>query len=95
MFNCSDESPDTSDATAELYFQSSKLETVPLENSLDFFKELNSKQLAKKAVNIGIDLKIDLSSLEQVAITDTDAKLNIATATTGLEGVETEILQIK
>ncbi|TCN60530.1 hypothetical protein D0809_01385 [Flavobacterium circumlabens] len=28
-------------------------------------------------------------------VTDTDAKLNIATATTGLEGVETEILQIK
>jgi hypothetical protein len=76
MLNCSDESHDASAATTELDFQSAKLETVPLENSLDFFKELNSKQLAKKAINNDIDLKIHLSSLEQVDVTDTDAKLN-------------------
>ncbi|QSB26763.1 hypothetical protein [Flavobacterium sp. CLA17] len=95
MFNCSDEPRDTSDAIAELDFQSPQLEAVPLEKSFDFFNELNNEQLNKKAVDTYIDLKIDLSSLEQVVITDTDAKLNIVTATTGLEGVETEILQIK
>ncbi|WP_127337715.1 hypothetical protein [Flavobacterium cupreum] len=95
MLNCSDESHDSSVARAELDFQSAQLETVPLEKSFDFFNELNNEQINKKAVDANIDLKIDLSSLEQVAITDTDAKLNIATATTGLEGVETEILQIK
>ncbi|MFV5684057.1 hypothetical protein ACM55I_01270 [Flavobacterium sp. GB2R13] len=36
-----------------------------------------------------------MASLEQVDITDTDAKLNIASATTKFEGVETEILQIE
>lgn len=95
MFNCSDESHDTRAATTELDLRSAKLETVPLEKSFDFFNELNNEQLNKKAENTTIALKIDLSSLEQVVITNTDAKLNIATATTGLEGVETEILQIK
>ncbi|WP_230699725.1 hypothetical protein [Flavobacterium sp. ENC] len=95
MLNCSDESHDSTAARTELDFQSAQLETVPLKKSFDFFNELNNEQINKKAVDVNIDLKIDLSSLEQVAITDTDAKLNIATATTGLEGVETQILQIK
>lgn len=83
MFNCTSESPDNSVKEAKLDFQSTQLEIVPLEKSLDYFKELNSKQLAKKGLNNNdIDLEIDLSSLEQVDVTDTDAKLNIATATT-------------
>jgi hypothetical protein len=40
-------------------------------------------------------LEIDVESLEQVDITNTDAKLNIASATTKFEGVETEFLQIE
>ncbi|WP_166920723.1 hypothetical protein [Flavobacterium poyangense] len=72
------------------------LKTVTLEKSLDFFKELNRKQLTSRRVDVAdIGLEIDLSTLEQIDITDTDAKLNIASAKTNLEGVETEILQIE
>lgn len=38
---------------------------------------------------------IDIESLEQVDLTNTDAKLNVATATTKFKSVETEFLQIE
>lgn len=70
--------------------------TVGLEKSLDFFKEVNRKQSTGKRADVAaIGLEIDLATLEQIDITDTEAKLNIASARTNLEGVETEILQIE
>lgn len=93
MLSCNtDESQDMNIASTTKSITSSELKTVTLKKSLDFFKELNDKQLTKK--NLGTDeigLKIDLESLEQIDITDTDAKINIADATTKFEGVVTEI----
>lgn len=40
-------------------------------------------------------MKIDVESLEQVDLTNTDAKLNIASATTIFDGVQMEIFQIE
>jgi len=96
LFSCSSEPHDDAILKEKLGTQSNELKTVPLENSLNFFKKLNSNQLTKRdSDTTGIGLVIDLESLEQVDVTDTDAKLNIASATTEFEGVETEILQIE
>lgn len=42
-----------------------------------------------------IQLVIDVETLEQIDLTNSDAKINIAQASTGLEGVESEFLQIE
>lgn len=64
-----------------------ELQTFPLKESLAFFKELNNKQLTgRNSDHGGVDLKIDLKSLEQIELTNTTAKLNIANTTTNLEG---------
>lgn len=83
LFSCSNEPHDDTILKQKLNSHTSELKTVPLENSLDFFKKLNNSQLTKRdADTTGIGLVIDLESLEQVDVTDTDAKLNIASATT-------------
>ena len=68
-----------------------------MESTLDFFNSLNSTNRLSRTsgdqTNIG--LEIDIASLEQVDITNTDAKLNIANATTKFDNVETQILQIE
>jgi hypothetical protein len=96
LFNCSNESIDDNVIMNPLDSQSNNLKTVPLENSLNFLKKLNSDRLTNRGlISNDIGLKIDIESLEQVDITNTDAKLNIASATTKFEGVETEFLQIE
>lgn len=96
LFSCSNESIDDNVIINKLDSQSSNLKTVPLENSLNFLKKLNSDRLTNRGlISNDIGLKIDIESLEQVDITNTDAKLNIASATTKFEGVETEFLQIE
>ncbi|CAN1570378.1 hypothetical protein MCETHM1_03164 [Flavobacteriaceae bacterium] len=94
LFSCSDESHDDTIITDPLGSQPDNLKTVPLENTLNFLKKLNNDRLTKRVSN-DIGLEIDVESLEQVDITNTDAKLNIASATTKFEGVETEFLQIE
>lgn len=96
LFNCSNESHDDDIIMDTLDSQSDNLKTVPLENSLNFLKKLNSNRLTSKGLNSNdIGLKIDVESLEQVDLTNTDAKLNIASATTIFDGVQTEIFQIE
>lgn len=96
LFNCSNESHNDDIIMDTLDSQSDNLKTVPLENSLTFFKKLNSNRLTSKGlINNDIGLEIDIESLEQVDLTNTDAKLNIASATTIFDGVETEIFQIE
>ena len=96
LFNCSNESIDDNVMMNQLDSQSNNLKTVPLENSLNFLKKLNSNRLTSKGlISNDIGLEIDIESLEQIDITNTDAKLNIASATTKFEGVETEFLQIE
>ncbi|MNQ65316.1 hypothetical protein D3C85_797690 [compost metagenome] len=96
LFNCSNDSHDDNVITAKLNSQSSKLGTVPIENSLKFFEKLNNKQLTKRNLDSDdINLEIDLETIQQVDITNTEAKINIATATTKFSNVETEILQIE
>ena len=81
----------------ELNLQESELKTVPIENSMSFFKTINNNTLSKSVAkgNNDIGLKIDIESLEQVALTNTDAKLTIANASTKIENIETQILQIE
>jgi hypothetical protein len=98
LLNCSNESQDDDDNVIMDTFdsQSDNLKTVPLENSLNFLKKLNSDRLTNRGlISDDIGLKIDIESLEQIDIANTDAKLNIASATTKFEGVETEFLQIE
>jgi hypothetical protein len=70
---------------------------VPIENSMSFFKTIHNNTLSKSVAkgNNDIGLKIDIESLEQVALTNTDAKLTIANASTKIENIETQILQIE
>ncbi|MEO8532715.1 MAG: hypothetical protein ABI441_03145 [Flavobacterium sp.] len=69
------------------YFQ-----TVPFEESMNYLKDFQKQQSTQKKSNF--NLRIDFDSFEQVDITDTDAKLTIVKATTGLKNVDSSILQI-
>jgi len=97
LFNCSDDIQEDNTLSEELNLQEDDLSTVPLESTLDFFNSLNTTNRLSRTSgdqnNIG--LEIDIASLEQVDISDTDAKLNIANATTKFDNVETQILQIE
>lgn len=96
LFNCTNESDYLEDVVSYKNSQSDGLKTVPLENSIRFLQKLNSKQLTSKGIiSSDINLHIDIESLEQVDLTNTDAKLNVANATTKFKGVETEFLQIE
>jgi hypothetical protein len=97
LFNCSDDFQEDNALSEELNLQKDDLSTVPLESTLDFFNSLNTTNRLNRVSgdqnNIG--LEIDIASLEQVDISDTDAKLNIANATTKFDNVETQVLQIE
>ncbi|MGZ0016704.1 hypothetical protein [Yeosuana sp. AK3] len=93
--NCNNE-PLEKDSYIKAIQERDGLNTVPLDHSLDFFAKLNSKTTNKNTKDKNdIDLNIDLSSLRQVDITNTNAKLNIADATTKFDNIETQILQIE
>tara|TARA_B110000208_G_scaffold24728_3_gene31832 strand:+ start:1341 stop:2729 length:1389 start_codon:yes stop_codon:yes gene_type:complete len=93
FYNCSNED---GIITEELNIQEDGLSTIPLESSLDFFKTINSNELSKhsKGKN-SIDLEIDLETLEQIDVSDTNAKVNIANASTKFDNLETQVLQIE
>ena len=92
LWNC-----EKNETLEELNLQESELKTVPIENSMSFFKTIHNNTLSKSVAkgNNDISLKIDIESLEQVALTNTDAKLTIANASTKIENIETQILQIE
>lgn len=95
LFNCTSDSQ-SDRVVANENSKSSALTTVPIENSLIFFQKLNKKQLTNRNLDSDdINLEIDLETVQQVDITNTEAKINIATATTKFSNVETEILQIE
>ena len=97
LFNCSDDVQEDNPLSEDQSLQEDDLSTVPLESTLDFFNSLNTTNRLNRVSgdqnNIG--LEIDIASLEQVDISDTDAKLNIANATTKFDNVETQVLQIE
>ena len=93
-FNCSKEVVDNT-SLEESNLEQSGLTTVPIENSLEFFKSVNLNEQSKKQKGINsIDVNIEIETLEQITLTNTDAKLNIAKATTKYKDVETQVLQI-
>ena len=97
LYTCSDDLQEDNFVSEASNLQEDDLSTVPLESTLDFFSSLNTTNMLSRTssdqTNIG--LEIDLESLEQVDLTNTDAKLNIANATTKFEHIETQILQIE
>ena len=96
LFNCTSESDDENVKIDTLNSQNNELQTVTLQNSIDFFENLNNNKLTKKSkLSNDINLKIDIESLKQVDITNTNSKLNIADATTKFADVKTQILQIE
>jgi len=96
LFNCTSVIDDDENVINTKITQSDNLKTVPLNNSIRFLKQIKSKKLTSKGiVSNDIDLNIDIESLEQVDLTNTDAKLNVAPATTKFKSVETEFLQIE
>ena len=96
LFNCTSVIDDDENVINTKITQSDNLKTVPLNNSIRFLKQIKSKKLTSKGiVSNDIDLNIDIESLEQVDLTNTDAKLNVASATTKFKTVETEFLQIE
>lgn len=96
LFNCTSESDYKEDVINKKNSQSDGLKTFPLENSISFLRKFKTNQLSRKSlINSDISLNIDIESLEQVDLTNTDAKLNVASATTKFKGVETEFLQIE
>ena len=96
LFNCTSVIDNDENVIKTKITQTYNLKTVPLNNSIRFLKQINNKKLTSKGiVSSDIDLYIDIESLEQVDLTNTDAKLNVATATTKFKSVETEFLQIE
>ena len=96
LFNCTSVIDNDENVINTKITQTDNLKTVPLNNSIRFLKQINNKKLTSKGiVSSDIDLYIDIESLEQVDLTNTDAKLNVATATTKFKSVETEFLQIE
>lgn len=96
LFNCTSVIDNDENVINNKITQTDNLKTVPLNNSIRFLKQINNKKLTSKGiVSSDIDLYIDIESLEQVDLTNTDAKLNVATATTKFKSVETEFLQIE
>lgn len=70
------------------------LQTVPIEETLSILS--SQLEMAKGSTNKNsIDLNIDLQSLKQVDLTNTEAKLNIVDASTKFKNVETQVLQIR
>lgn len=64
LFNFTSESDDENVKGDTLNFQNDKLQTVPLKNSIYFFKNLNNNNLSKKSkLSNDINLKIDMESL--------------------------------
>lgn len=96
LLNCTSESDDENVKINTLNSQKNQLQTVTLQKSIDFFRNLNNNNLSKKSkLSNDINLKIDIESLRQVDITNTNSKLNIAAATTKFADVKTQILQIE
>ncbi len=92
--NCEKESLDSPITDFVEQTTSSGIKTVPLEQTLAFLNTHQKKNKSSKNGN-SINLNIDLESLRQVDITKTNAKLNIANATTKFDNVETQVLQIE
>ena len=70
------------------------LQTVPIEETLSILS--SHLEMAKgSTIKNSIDLNIDLQSLKQVDLTNTEAKLNIVDASTKFKNVKTQILQIQ
>ncbi|WP_291870499.1 hypothetical protein [Maribacter sp.] len=96
LFNCSHEIKEDNTLIEKINLQEDGLSTVPLKNTIDYFNTLNlANKLNKGTDKNGIDLKIDVESLNQVDLSNTEAKLNIADATTKFDNVETQVLQIE
>ncbi|MCC9016726.1 hypothetical protein [Flavobacterium lipolyticum] len=69
------------------------LKTVSATESVTFLKDFQQQQSTQK--NANFNLTIDFQSIEQIDITDTDAKLTVVKAETGLDNVDSSILQIR
>ncbi|MFH6988892.1 hypothetical protein ACHRVW_14210 [Flavobacterium collinsii] len=69
------------------------LKSVPVTESVAFLKDFQQQQSTQK--NANFNLTIDFKSIEQIDITDTDAKLTVVKAETGLDNVDSSILQIR
>jgi len=86
------------DNAEELSYETNsfKLTTVSKENTINFLRKFNrdhSKNRKMSSTEFQVD--IDIETLEQIEITNSDAKINIANASAGLAGVESEFLQIE
>lgn len=69
------------------------LKTVAVTEAVAFLKDFQQQQSTQK--NANFNLTIDFKSIQQIDITDTDAKLTVVKAETGLDNVESSILQIR
>ncbi|MCC9019615.1 hypothetical protein [Flavobacterium lipolyticum] len=69
------------------------LKTIAVTESVAFLKDFQQQQSTQK--NANFNLTIDFKSIQQIDITDTDAKLTVVKAETGLDNVDSSILQIR
>ncbi len=73
--------------------QETDFETVSIAESTAFFKELKNSKAFKEGNDI--ELNVDLSTIEQLPISDSEEQLNIITAQTKFKNVNSYVLQIK
>ncbi len=90
--NCEPEQVETSPQTTTIENQNiSKLSTIPIKETIEYIKNIeNNHSYARE-----LELDVDLESIRQEDITNTDAKINIIDATTQYENIETTIMQIE
>lgn len=92
--NCDIEPVENSADTITLEGQDTPgLATVPIEQTVEYFKSRNNNLYARGEDNL--DLEVDLSSIRQAEITNTDAKINLIDATTKFNNVESTVMQIE
>lgn len=88
------------DEEVERIYESSQYQddfnTIPIDESISFFKSLNSKynNISGKSKN-NLDLKIELESIKQLDVSNTNAKLNVADVSTKFSNIKSQILQIE
>lgn len=90
--NCETEQLESSPETITIQSQNvSRLRTIPIKQTIEYIKNIENNNLYARE----LELDVDLESIRQEEITNTDAEINLIDATTQFENIESVIMQIE
>lgn len=92
FINCETEQLESSPETITIQSQNiSRLRTIPIKQTIEYIKNIENNNLYARE----LELDVDLESIRQEEITNTDAEINLIDATTQFENIESVIMQIE